>query len=157
MSGFDLDKMFFASKEAIENFAKEHTEETFFAFSIDAGMLCLNSKACFKHTLRLYQKEFPDSYTDSHSIDELKYNTGDWEYQGFFDLNEGFDHDLYAEHYDIPFDNKGLAQNKLDELFQNTDYHKVMSELLARLEKSGCFNLLKKTSNFRIFLSEHEY
>lgn len=43
MTDFDVEKMFLPAKKAIETFAKDNQEETFYAFSIDASMLCLNS------------------------------------------------------------------------------------------------------------------
>lgn len=38
MSGFDVEKMFVEAKNAIENFAKMHKDEVFYAFTIDADM-----------------------------------------------------------------------------------------------------------------------
>jgi hypothetical protein len=157
MKGFDIEKMFIASKKAIEKFVTEHSEETFFAFSIDANMLCLNSEEEFKKTLKYYQEKYPESYNDNEKIDELKYNTGDWGYQGFFDLEDGFDHELYSEHYHIPFDNKDLEDEELAKFFQNTPYHRAMSKLLEKLVENGVFDSLKKTTDFKVFLSEHNY
>ena len=157
MEGFDIEKMFIASKKAIENFAKKHSEETFYGFSIDASMLCLNSEEEFQKTLKHYQEEYPGSYNENNKIHELKYNTGDWCYQGFFDLEDGFDQDLYSEHYHIPFDNKNLEDEELVKLFQKTPYHRAMSKLLEKLVENGAFDSLKKTTDFKVFLSEHDY
>lgn len=156
MEGFDVEKMFISSKKAIENFAKEHVEENFYAFSIDANMLCLNSEEKFQKTLKYYQEKYSDC-NENEEINELKYNTGDWAYQGFFDLEDGFDYELYSEHYDIPFDNKGLEDEALAKLFQNTPYHRAMSQLLEKLVENGVFDSLKKTTDFKVFLSEHNY
>lgn len=157
MDDFDIDKMFIESKKAIKNFAKEHSGETFYAFSIDADMLCLNSEEEFKKTLKYYQKKYPKSYNTNEDIDRLKYSIGDWKYQGFFSFLDGFDHNLYSEHYNIPFDNKNLDDKELEKLFQNTPYHKAMSELLEKLVENRAFDSLKKTSDFKVFLTEHEY
>ncbi len=157
MNDFDIEKMYIASKKAIENFAKDHSEETFFAFSIDANMLCLNSVEEFNKSLKYYQEKYPESYNDNKEISELKYNTGDWAYQGFFNLKEGFDHELYSDHYHIPFSNKSLDDAELAKLFKNTPYHIAMSQLLEKLLENGGFDLLKKTTDFKVFLSEHNY
>ncbi len=41
-------------------------------------------------------------YRTPEGILELRMNTGDWAYQGFADLNDGFDDDAYSRHYDLP-------------------------------------------------------
>lgn len=120
-------------------------------------MLCLNSEEKFKKTLKYYQEKYAESYINKEEIDKLKYSIGDWEYQGFFDLKEGFNNELYSEHYHIPFNNEDLEEKELEKLFQNTPYHKAMSKLLKKLVESGVFDLLKKTADFKAFLSEHNY
>lgn len=157
MSGFNIEKMFIEAKRAIEVFANKHKEETFYAFSIDASMLCLNSLEKFDITLKYYQQQYPESYKKPEDIEGLKYNTGDWEYQGFEDLGDGFDDELYSEHYHIPFVNNELSEDELKGMFSNTPYHIAMLELLERLMHSNIFDLLNKTSDFKAFLTEHEY
>jgi len=52
---FDVEKLYeFCSKE-IKTFIDEHKNETFYAFAIDANLLCLNSEEKFKETLKYYQ------------------------------------------------------------------------------------------------------
>jgi hypothetical protein len=157
MSGFDIEKIFAAAIIAIQDFAKEHREETFYAFSIDASLLCLNSIEKLEKTLKKYQTEYPASYQDSEEIDSLKYNTGDWDYQGFYTLKEGFDEELYNEHYDIAFEHMGISDAALTAMQQDTPYHHAMSSLLEKLIDSKAFDCLKKTDDFRAFLSEHNY
>lgn len=157
MSGFDVNRMFISSQEEIERFAQSHQEETFYAFSIDAGMLCLNSIEAFKETLEYYQAKYPESYSNTEETNDLKYNTGDWKYQGFFDLDDGYNHELYSDHYNIPFENPSLDENQLAKLLQETPYHKAMYELTNKLIESNVFNKLKTSSDFKIFLSDHNY
>jgi hypothetical protein len=102
MAGFDVDKMFVDSKRALKEFALKHPDEHFYAFSIDANGLCLNSEEQFEKTLTLYQERPDSSYRDENNILAVKFNTGDWEYQGFFYLKEGFDRNLYDDHYNLP-------------------------------------------------------
>lgn len=157
--GFDVNKMYSFSLEAIKQFAKEHRDENFYAFTIDASMLCLNSVEQFEKTLKEYQERYPKSYTDADCINELKYNSGDWEYQGFAEMSEqdGFNDFLYSEHYHLSFEQPKPTEAETAELFLQTPYHKAMQELLTLLENSGVFDLLNKTADFRTFLSEHNY
>jgi hypothetical protein len=153
IQGFDLDKMFVTAKNAIEAFAKDHTQEIYYAFSIDSSLLCLNSL----EKLKYYQEKYPEHYSTPENIEDLKYNTGDWEYQGFFDLNDGFNEALYSEHYNIPFENTGLSKKELDDLFNKSLYHKAMSALLKKIQDSKVLDSLNKTDDFKAFLSEHNY
>ncbi|MFC0604152.1 DUF4303 domain-containing protein [Winogradskyella pulchriflava] len=146
-SKFDTEKLTEFAISKITEFAKEHPNETFYGFSIDASLLCLNSEEEFKKTLKFYQGKFGE-YDTKERISDLKANTGDWEYQGFaeFDESSGFSMDEYNEHYHE------------DEEFQLTsDYAKSMDKVIENLKKSGVFDLLKKTDNFYANRVEHNY
>jgi len=145
---FDLDRLLEASVAAISTFATAHRSETFYAFAIDANMLCLNSEEKFAKSLREYQSKYPEDYTTNEAISLLKMNTGDWSYQGFCDLEEehGFCPDLYDEHYDT---------NAIQTT--TTEYSRQMTELVKRIEKNGVLKQLKQTADFVAFVAEHNY
>ncbi|MBM9501636.1 DUF4303 domain-containing protein [Leptospira sp. 201903071] len=142
----------------IEKFSKEHREEIFYAFAIDASLLCLNSLESFEKSLKEYSSKWPKHYDTDEKIEKLKYNPGDWGYQGFVsfrDLNledeEGyrrgpFDDDLYDEHY-----------NADDESQKTTEYAKAMNEILEILKNKDAFRSLKKTEDFKVIRVEHNY
>ncbi len=153
---FDINRMFFLSVEAIKKFSCAHTDEVFYAFSIDSSFLCLNSIEKFDETLKNYQRQ-DSSYYSHEEINELKYNTGDWAYKDFYTLEEGFDEEFYSEHYHIPFDNPNLTQAQLEAMQEQTPYHKAMEELLHKISTSGILNSLNQTKDFKVFLSEHNY
>ena len=150
---FDHKRLLEASIEAINQFAANHTTETFYAFAIDAGMLCLNSNEEFEKTLHKYKKEFPEQYSNPQKIHELRMNTGDWAYQGFFDLEEdhGFVPTLYSDHYHIG----PLSMGPLRQRF--TRYSRAMRRLIRGIQKSRVLEKLKRTQDFVVFLAEHEY
>lgn len=52
---FDVEKLVINCEAAIDAFAGKHREEHFYAFAIDASMLCLNSIERFESTLKRYQ------------------------------------------------------------------------------------------------------
>ena len=146
-SKFDTEKLTEFAISKITGFAKKHPNETFYGFSIDASLLCLNSEEEFQKTLKYYREKF-GGYDTEEQIADLRQNTGDWEYQGFaeFDKNSGFDMEKYNEHY------------QEDEEFQPTsDYAKSMDIVVENLKKSGVFDLLKKTENFYVNRVEHNY
>ncbi|MCF6296579.1 MAG: DUF4303 domain-containing protein [Flavobacteriaceae bacterium] len=146
-SKFDTEKLTEFAVKKISEFAKEHPNEIFYGFSIDANLLCLNSEEEFQKSLKYYRKKF-GGYDTDELIADLKENTGDWEYQGFveFDKNSGFDMEEYNEHYHE------------DEDFQLTsDYAKSMDKVVENLKESGVFDLLRKTNDFYANRIEHNY
>jgi len=151
--------MFKFSVRAVQDFAKFHKDEQFYAFSINSSGLCFNSEEEFAKTLELSSKHYLNKYNNEIAILNLKYDTGNWEYQYFVDLNdgEGFDDELYSDHYHIPFENKNMNEEQLADLFSKTPYHQAMSLLLEKLNDANIFELLNKTQDFKAFLSEHDY
>jgi hypothetical protein len=151
---FDVNELTRFAEHAVRDFAKKHSDEDFYAFAIDASLLCLNSEQKFKETLEGYQKHSPGLYSTDEDIDSLKQNTGDWEYQGFSDFSEcrGFDSELYDEHYNL-----GLDLEEGDPELDRTEYALAMNELIRRLKNSNAFDVLRRTSNFVISRVEHNY
>jgi hypothetical protein len=205
---FDLKKLTSFSIAAIKAFAKEHPNETFYAFAIDASMLCLNSEECAAATLKQHQDDWDRRTRTLRSMDEMtqedhrdekfslnlaeKYdgldrsnpeaclavinknrtrrreegcdyrtpdgirrlrdNTGDWEYQGFADLEEehGFDHDLYSEHYNA-------AGESSDGHALKTEYAKTMTALVEALIAADAFACLRRTPDFKATWVDHDY
>ena len=149
---FDIEKLFNGVRKAVAEFAAKHADETFYAFAIDADMLCLNSEEDFAETLAQYKSRWPDQYSDPNEVEDLKYNTGDWLYQGFYDLNDadGFDRSAYNEHY-------AEAGSSEDGTAPHTHYAKAMDELIVRLTNSDVFAALNRTADFRVDWVDHTY
>jgi hypothetical protein len=147
-TSFDLTRLLDASVQAISNFAASHSDEEFYALAIDANILCLNSTQSFAATLQKYRTKHPKHYSTPEAVQDLKMNTGDWAYQGFFDLDEGsgFCHDLYDEHYDANA-----------ETSTTTEYSRTMAELLKRIQNSGVLLRMKTTDDFVAIVVEHNY
>jgi Domain of unknown function (DUF4303) len=145
---FDVDNLVDFALIEIKKFAEEHKDETFYAFSIDADMLCLNSEEKFQKTLASYKEKYPKSYNSQEKIDDLKYNTGDWGYQGFATLTDetGFDKKAYDKHY-------YLSREKQ----KTSKYGLAMDKLIEVLVKRKAFDCLKKTDNFIANRVEHNY
>lgn len=201
---FDVEKLFKFAASEIEKFAGEKKTETFYAFAIDASLLCLNSEESASRTLKKYREKWDTStrevktwdelttsdlreaeyllrlaeqysgldrgdkdaclrvvnesrakqraegnpHIDKGSIESLRENTGDWEYQGFATMKteHGFDDDKYDKHYD------------LDETKQRkSEYAIAMNTLVERLVKSGVFNCLNLSADFKAQRVEHNY
>lgn len=149
---FDIPKMTKVATAAIFEFATSHPHEVFYSFAIDANMLCLNSLQQFEITLAEYRDKFPKHYLSDDDIRELRENTGDWKYQGFFHMEDshGFDGNLYDEHYD-------LAGSSADGRYPSSDYAMAMSALVAALKQENAFKPLKQSEDFIATWSDHNY
>ncbi|AXR67119.1 DUF4303 domain-containing protein [Leptospira mayottensis] len=145
---FDIAEMTKFAIQEIEKFSKDHEDEVFYAFAIDADLFCLNSISGFDKRLAEDRKLWPKSYETKEQVEKFKYNPGDWAYQGFAKLSEetGFVLDLYEKHYDAP---KGEQKT--------SEYAQAMNSLMISLEKRNAFADLRKTDDFRIFRVEHNY
>ena len=147
MANFDTVKLTKYIEQEILTFAKDHQNETFYGFAIDANLLCLNSIEKFEETLRKYQEKW-GGYTTSDEIQDLKNNTGDWTYQGFAELSdsEGFDKQSYLDHYHMD-----------DEDQTSSDYAIAMNTIIKNLKQSDIFSSLSITADFYICRVEHNY
>lgn len=68
---FDVDQMFEFCQAQIAEFAAEHPDETFYAFAIDANMLCLNSVERFAERLKEYQDDWDRRTRRIEAMSEL--------------------------------------------------------------------------------------
>jgi hypothetical protein len=68
---FDIERLAAFSISAIRSFAESHRDETFYAFAIDADMLCLNSDECASATLRKYRERWKMSTREIQSWSSL--------------------------------------------------------------------------------------
>ncbi len=55
---FDARKLKKFCQAEIRRFAKDHQDEVFYAFAIDAALLCLNSEREYKKTVKQYRERW---------------------------------------------------------------------------------------------------
>ena len=144
---FNVEKMTLFVEKQIKSFIENHKSEVFYAFAIDDGLLCLNSLSEFEKTLKTYQNNSSE-YDKPDEIEDLKYNTGDWEYQGFANLNEapGYNRKLYNKFYNLGF--YGGSEEEL----KKTKYYIAMNEIIKNLRKNQVFNGIPITEDFKTFV-----
>ena len=149
---FDVARMADFAVAKIKEFSADHQDETFYAFAIDASLLCLNSLEKHRESVADYRARWPDKYSDPELIADLRRNTGDWEYQGFAELTDdvGFDNVLYNLHYDEAMDADGFHAPW-------TEYARAMNELVEELSSRNAFDGLNTTMDFKPCWVEHNY
>ncbi|AKP25215.1 conserved hypothetical protein [Leptospira interrogans serovar Manilae] len=155
--GFDVDVLTNFAIQKIKFFAKDHVDETFYGFAIDASYIKMNSIETFEKTLEEYQSKWPNDYNTPEKIQTLKNNIGDWKYtladfietcneneDGF--MEGPFNEELYDKHY-----------NASDLEQKDSEYAKAMDSILNNLIRQETFRNLKTSIDFSCLRSEHNY
>lgn len=155
--GFDVDVLTNFAIQKIKSFAKDHVDETFYGFAIDASYIKMNSIETFEKTLEEYQSKWPNDYNTPEKIQTLKNNIGDWKYtladfietcneneDGF--MEGPFDEELYDKHY-----------NASDLEQKDSEYTKAMDSILNNLIQQEIFRNLKTSIDFSCLRAEHNY
>jgi hypothetical protein len=114
-----------------EFFCNQSANETYYAFSIDDGLLKINSLEQFDTTLASYQQRNPAKYKSTQEVDALKFNPGDWGYT----LGEF------------------LTENQLEQDHAQETMEEAVKEIIA----GKLFSKLKTTKDFKGFVNEHKY
>jgi hypothetical protein len=71
MTTYRLNELLSRVHARVREFAREHADETFYAFAIDAGMLCLNSEERFQETLESLKKNIGETRPTDLKPDDL--------------------------------------------------------------------------------------
>jgi len=143
---FEISKLSNQISRAIKDFAKKHQNEIFYILTIEGNSLSLNSEEAFQKTLKKYQNEYPEDYNEKDAIENLKFNSGDFEYQGFYELQEGYVHHYYQEHCSLSYEEQ-----------ENSDYAIAMETLLKKLLEESILEPLRISQDFKAIQVEHTY
>jgi hypothetical protein len=138
------------TQQAVEQFLTLHPSLTFYAFAYDCNAeyaevnLCFNTEEDFQQTLTHYQSgNYAQYYQSEQQIDELKYNTGDWQYQCFdtlYVLSEAELSEIYGDN----------LERQISELMT------LFSQVLLDFSKTELFEKITKTENFRFICIDHD-
>ena len=145
------------TENAVEDFLKKHSTLEFYSFAYDCNAeyaevnLCFNTEAEFEKTLKHYQTgEYSRPYQSEDDIKELKYNTGDWEYQCFDTINVLTEDELTKIFNDLPEDDYKSWNEFLESLLA------IFCEVLLDFSKTETFKRIPKTGNFLAFCIDHD-
>lgn len=143
---------------AVETFLKEHPDLEFYAFAFDCNSeyaevnLCFNTEDDFKLTLNNYQSgKYAKEYQSQEAINELKFNTGDWEYQCFDGINLLTEQELEM----ILGENSEWDDYKSWKKFLKS-LNELFSETLIDFSKTETFQKIPKTAGFLAFSIDHD-
>ncbi len=143
--------------KSVQSFLNEHPKLRFYAFAYDcnaeyAGVgICFNTKEAFNETLKHYQEgPYAKHYQAQEDIEDLKFNTGDWEYQCFDTIDLLSDEELTRIYNQLPEDNYVSWNNFLEELME------IFCEALIEFTYTKVYQSIPKTDDFCVFCIDHD-
>ncbi len=151
------EKLLGFTQESVEKFLKNNLSLEFYSFAYDCNAeyaevnLCFNTEGDFRKTLIRYQTgEFSRYYQTESEIYNLKYNTGNWDYQCFETINVLTEKEL----------NNILEQMPDDEyktwLAFSEDLMKIFCKCLIDFTQTEIYNNIPKTKDFMAFCIDHD-
>ncbi len=146
----------FASS-GVQTFRQNNPGLVFNAFAFDCNAeyaeinLCFNTEEAFEKTLTSYQKgEFAEYYQSDEDIEDLKFNTGDWDYQCFDSIHLLSDQELTKIFNQLPEDNYVSWNQFLQELME------IFCEALLVFSQTDVYKSIPKTEDFRVICIDHD-
>lgn len=153
-------------QDSVKEFLNQHKDLSFYCFAFDCNaayadvLLCFNTEEYFEKTLKYYQNSYKDkpqeykdhieenydvkyySYQSNEAIIDLKYNTGDWKYQGFktFKVLDNVEDEEF-----------GCVDEDEAKIIMKFNY-----ELLDAFCKTDTFRNIPKTDDFRVLCIDHD-
>jgi ankyrin repeat protein len=131
------DHLIAATTRAVAGFAREHADEVFSAFGFDCNaqeggevLFCLNTEARAR----------------AQADEAARWNPGDWAYQEFASLND----DKRWRGLVKPLGRDGLDRASAEALLL------AIARAAFRLDGKGAFAGLKRTSDFAVWVSDHD-
>lgn len=141
---------------AVQQFLQEHPGLVFYAFAFDCNAeyaeinLCFNTETDFSKSLNHYQTKFTKNYQNEEDIRDLRFNTGDWEYQSFDTIYVLTDEQLNEIFQTMPEDDYQTWQKLIESLLT------LFTEALQDFTKTEVYQLIPKTDNFTPFCINHD-
>ncbi|MGD1840247.1 MAG: DUF4303 domain-containing protein [Thermonemataceae bacterium] len=141
----------------VEKFLLHNSNKTYYAFAYDCNAeyaevnLCFSTEEEFKKTLNHYQNgEYSQYYQIKEDILDLKYNTGDWEYQCFASMNVFSENELTEIFQKLPDDDHKSWHSFTEQLMQ------LFTLTLFEFSETKTFDKISKTNDFKFFCIDHD-
>jgi hypothetical protein len=140
----------------VQKFLQEHPGLVFYAFAFDCNAeyaeinLCLNTENDFSKSLLYYQAKNSKNYQSEEDIRDLKFNTGDWEYQCFDTLYVLTEKQLNMILQTMPEDDYQTWQTFAQDLIL------LFTEALNEFSQTGVYKDIPKTADFVAFCIDHD-
>ena len=143
-----------ASLAALTRFAAEHLAERFYGFIFDVNadygevLLCLNTESALAEWARTHYPE----YSTAKVEEQLRWNAGDWEYQGF-NTDEPYSNE-WEKSWSETKDRIAVAALEDDDVCE--EFLESVCRVLIRLERSPAFLRIQREAHFKTLVSDHD-
>lgn len=140
----------------VQQFLQEHPGLVFYAFAFDCNAeyaeinLCLNTESDFSKSINHYQAKYLNSYNNEEDIRDLRFNTGDWEYQCFDTIYVLTDEQLSEIFQAMPEDDHQTWQRFIGGLLT------LFTAALQDFTETETYKSIPKTDNFTTFCIDHD-
>lgn len=142
--------------QGVDRFLQAHPGLVFYAFAFDCHAeyavinLCLNTEEAFSSTLGEYRIRQPDGYQSPEEVRDLRYNTGDWEYQCFDTLHVLSHEELDAAFKSMPEDDYQSWRHFVAHLLA------IFAEALRDFTQTEAYRGIPKAPGFIAFCIDHD-
>lgn len=148
--------------ERVEQFLAENPALEFYAFAYDCNAeyaevnLCFNTEADFQATLKSYQSgDYAKYYQTEEDINDLRYNTGDWEFQCFDTIYVLSDEELQDIFDTLYPENKKVEDYTLWNEFVESLMN-LFCEVIVDFTKTDTYQKIPKTKDFIAYCIDHD-
>lgn len=143
------------TEKSVAKFLKNHENLVFYAFGYDCNVeygevcLCFNTEEAFEKTLASYQKgPYGKRYEGEAGIFDVRYNTGDWDYQCFDTLY------VLTEEELTPIFNADVDDVTYNESLNG--FMDLFCEILLDFSVTPTFETIPKTEDFKLICLDHD-
>lgn len=143
--------------QGVESFLKANPSMVFYAFAYDCNAeysevnLCFNTEQAFAKTLANYQQgEYSEYYQSPEQINELKFNTGDWEYQ-CFETHHIFSEQALGEIFQALPEDDDCSRNAFVESIME-----IFCKSLLLFLNTETYQKIPKSPQFLAFCIDHD-
>lgn len=148
--------------ERVEQFLAENPDLEFYAFAYDCNAeeaevnLCFNTETDFQKTLKKYQEgDYAEYYQTEEDINDLRYNTGDWEFQCFDTIYILSDEELQGIFNELYPENKKVEDYALWKEFMES-LMTFFCEVIIDFTKTETYKKIPKTADFISYCIDHD-
>jgi hypothetical protein len=154
--------LFLLAEDCIRRFASSHEDEEFYGFIFDCNadygeiLLCLNTEA----ELREWSERNYPTYSEDERDRLLRWNAGDWKYQGFNSTEPDIEKVWQQGWQHIEQQVQDAYLDQADDIDPEDDvtttFMVSVCMVLIKLERANVFKYLSRTPGFRTLVSDHD-
>ncbi len=141
----------------VGHFLAVYPQKVYYAFAFDCNAeygeinLCFNTETDFQDTLADYRSgPYADAYLTEEAVIDLRYNTGDWEYQSIDTLYPISQLELDEIANELTDDNLESWKSVIQKILS------LFEDSLSLFKQTDTYKQIRKTDDFIAFCIDHD-